>query len=171
MTRVAVIGNAGGGKSTLARQLARSKGLAYHAVDRVQWLPGWRPASASAVRAAQDEWFAAPTWIIDGFGPWDEIERRFADADTIIFIDLPLWRHMWWAAKRQMACLFRPRSDGPEGCPMLPMTRRLFQMMWRIHRDIRPRLMDLVNRHGAGRDVFHIRSVRELDAFRRAHGC
>ncbi len=40
MTRVAIIGNAGGGKSTMARKLAAARGLPYFAVDKFQWRPG-----------------------------------------------------------------------------------------------------------------------------------
>jgi len=38
--RVAVFGNAGGGKSTLARRLAQLTGLPLHVVDMIQFRPG-----------------------------------------------------------------------------------------------------------------------------------
>ncbi len=41
MTRVAVIGNAAGGKSTLCRQLSHARKLPYFPVDKIQWRPGW----------------------------------------------------------------------------------------------------------------------------------
>ncbi|TCS64886.1 hypothetical protein EDD55_101217 [Varunaivibrio sulfuroxidans] len=48
MTRVAIIGNAGGGKSPLARRPVKSGEVTtYRAADRVQWLP--KPASVRAV--------------------------------------------------------------------------------------------------------------------------
>ena len=40
MKRVAIIGNAGGGKSTLARELATASGLPLHVLDKIQYLPG-----------------------------------------------------------------------------------------------------------------------------------
>ena len=36
-----MIGNAAGGKSTLARHLARRRELPVIEVDRLLWLPGW----------------------------------------------------------------------------------------------------------------------------------
>lgn len=36
-------------------------------------------------------------------GPSDLMEARFAAADTIIFVDLPLYVHYWWTIKRQVA--------------------------------------------------------------------
>src|SRR5215470_19984474 len=40
MKRVAVFGNAGGGKSTLARQLAELTGLPLYVVDMMEFAPG-----------------------------------------------------------------------------------------------------------------------------------
>lgn len=169
MTKVAVIGNAGGGKSTLSRALAQARGLPYFAVDRIQWRPGWQLVPADEFARAHADLLLRDSWIIDGVGPWDDIERRFDDADTIIFVDHPLWRHYWWAAKRQVASIFHGRLDGPEGCPMLPVTLRLFKMMWRVHRDLRPKLRAAIAARHAGKRVFHLRSPRELARFRELY--
>ncbi len=165
MTRVAVIGNAGGGKSTLCRKLSQARQLPLFPIDQIQWKPGWTPASYDEVKRQHEHILAGDRWIIDGWGPFDLIEARFAAADTIIFVDLPLYVHYWWTIKRQVACLFRPRPDGPEGCPMLPMTWPLLKMIWQIHHHARPKLLDIVNRYRADKDVFHITSPRELRRF------
>jgi adenylate kinase family enzyme len=169
MTKVAVIGNAGGGKSTLCRTLARARGLPHFAVDKIQWRPGWQLVSAEEFAPAHAALLDRDAWIIDGFGPWDEVEKRFDQADTIIFVDHPLWRHFWWAAKRQIASIFRERTDGPAGCPMLPVTLRLFTMMWRLHRDLRPKLLAAIAARRASKTEFHLRSPRELAQFRRQY--
>lgn len=169
MTRVAVIGNAGGGKSTLCRQLSSARKLPYFPVDKIQWRPGWRLVPDNEFATAHKGLLSKPAWIIDGFGPWAEIERRFELADTIIFVDHPLWLHYWWATKRQMACIFRSRTDGPEGCPMLPVTLRLYRMMWRLHRDLRPKLVAAIDAHRQTKQIFHIRSPRALADFRALH--
>lgn len=170
MTRVAVIGNAGGGKSTLSRALSRARSLPYIAVDRMQWLPGWVAAPDEAFRAAHDAVLAREAWIIDGFGPWESVEKRFDAADTIVVVDLPFARHLWWAAKRQLVSVVRGREDGPPGCPMFPVTFRMFRMMWWIHREQRPKLLAAIATRRMNKSVFHLRSVRELAAF-EAHFC
>jgi adenylate kinase family enzyme len=43
MERIAVIGNAGGGKSTLARALASRRRLPYVEIDALLWRGGWHP--------------------------------------------------------------------------------------------------------------------------------
>ncbi len=168
MTRVAVIGNAGGGKSTLSRALAEALGLPYHPVDQLQWRPGWVPTPDVEFDAAHDALLETESWIIDGFGPWAAIERRFDAADTIIFVDHPLWVHVWWATKRQVKSILWGRPDGPEGCPMLPVTFRLYRMMWGLHREMRPKLLAAIDTRRAAKTIVHIRSPKELAAFSRA---
>ena len=165
MNRVAVIGNAGGGKSTMCRQLSETQGLSLFPIDRIQWKPGWVPASYLETKQQHDQILSNDRWIIDGWGPNEIIEERFAAADTIILIDMPLYIHYWWSIKRQIASIIRPRPDGPEGCPMLPMTWPLLKMIWNIHHNVRPGLLELVSRHHRDKRVFHIKSPRELRRF------
>jgi adenylate kinase family enzyme len=166
MTRVAIIGNAGGGKSTLARALSTARNLPLYPVDRWQWRPGWEPVPEAEVAAAETSVLTGDRWIIDGFGPWPQIEARFERADAIVFVDLPFWRHLWWATKRQAKSVFAGRPDGPEGCPMLPVTVRLYRMMWWIHRELRPRLVAAVERQRDRKPIFHLRSPADIARFR-----
>lgn len=165
MTRIAVIGNAGGGKSTMCRKLSKALDIPLFPVDKIQWKPGWTPASADEVKARHDDILAQERWIIDGWGSFEIIEARFKASDTIIFVDHPLRVHYWWTLKRQFACLFAPRIDGPEGCPMLPMTWPLLKMIWQIHYHLRPQLIELINRFSADKQVIHITSPKELQLF------
>ncbi|MGL6340316.1 MAG: flagellar protein FlaR, partial [Waterburya sp.] len=77
-------------------------------------------------------------------------------------IDHPLWLHYWWAIKRQFMCLFRPRPDFVEGCPMLPMTGKLLKMIWRIHTQLKPQLIELVNSYRGEKWIYHVKSPQEL---------
>ncbi len=118
------------------------------------------------VRQAHDAILAQDAWVIDGWGPWDAIERRFDLADTLILVDLPLWVHYWWAAERQIAsATSQELPDVPDGCSFVSMTGRLFKLMWEIHHEARPRLIELIEARRAGKTVFHIQSPEELDAF------
>jgi adenylate kinase family enzyme len=165
MERIAIIGNAGGGKSTVARRLRDLLGLPLHPIDQIQWRPGWQPAPKEELAEAHAKVLGEARWIIDGWGDFDLIEDRFRQADTVILIDYPLWRHYWWAIKRQFKCLFRARIDGPPGCPMLPMTWPLLKMIWMIDRHAMPRLRALVDKQRDQKRVYHIRTVGGLRAF------
>ena len=171
MTRVAVIGNAGGGKSTMARRLAAARGLPYHALDLIQWGPGWQPLAQDEYDAQHDAIVAGERWILDGFGDMASMDRRIDAADTVVFVDHPLWVHLWWATKRQLRSLVAGRKDGPPGCPMWRKTLPLYRMIWSIHRDLRPQLLEkIVAASRAGKSIHHLRSPRELATFERQYG-
>jgi len=166
MTRVAIIGNAGGGKSTLARRLGGRLGLPVFQVDQVQWLPGWQPAPAEVIAAAFAGWLAQPGWIIDGWGSLADLAERFERADTIILADFPLAVHYWWAMKRQAHSVLRPGGDWPPpGCQAWPVTGRLIRLMWRVHRELRPQVLALVDGYRPGRQVVILNSPAQLRRF------
>ena len=168
MKRVAIVGNAGGGKSTLGRRLAEQYGLPLFSVDQIQWLPGWVQADEGVVTRKLDEVTTTERWIVDGWGPWPTIERRLAMADTIIFVDLPLWMHFWLAAERQIsAARGENRSDPLEGCDQLAVTRRLFELIWRVDQDLKPRLQAMLERRPVTATYHHVTTLAELEAFGR----
>lgn len=164
-----VIGNAGGGKSTLCRTVSRVHALPYHAIDQIQWRPNWVPTPEAEYTAQHERLLSKERWLIDGYGSWDSVLRRLDVADTVILVDHPIWIHFWWAAKRQVKSLFVGRPDGPKGCPMFPVTIRLFKMMWWLHREMRPKLLQAIEEAIEERRprlrLIHIRSPRELRAF------
>lgn len=168
MQRIAVIGNAAGGKSTLARALAKAHGLPYHEVDALLWQPGWSAVSEETFRVTDIEILKQPTWVLDGFGPWESIERRLARADTIILVDLPIWVHFWWAADRQIAWAKGEAKNVPAGHKEPPPNRELFEMIWQIDRQSMPRLRKMVrSREESGITVVRLTSEEAVAAFQR----
>jgi len=171
MSRIAIIGNAAGGKSTLARKLSELLGIKTHHLDRLQWNPGWVPTPSDVFAREHRRILEDETWIIDGFAGWDSIETRLDVADAVIFVDLPLVTHYWWALKRQIKFALirnhKPHPDFPDGCPMLPMTWVLAKMIWNIHRFMRPKLLERIGTLAEDTLVIHIRSRKDIRVFIR----
>lgn len=164
MQRVMVIGNGGGGKTTLCLRLAESTGLPLTEVDTIQFQAGWERTPTDKVLSALASVQASDRWIIDGFGPWASIEARAELADTIIFVDHPIWVHFWWACERQMAAARgEVRVGGHPECDLRDVTKLMFETLWRVHEEIRPKLVELVERYP--QKTTWIRSPEELDAF------
>ena len=163
MERIAIIGNAGGGKSELARKLGYSLNIPVFQFNDLQWQPGWTHTPEGEIQDAHSKWLTEPKWVIDGWGNWDIIGARFELADTIVFIDFHIAVHYWWAIKRQFkAVLNLNQGWPPEGCQALPVTLRLFKLMWTIHKEIRPHLVELVYEHAKSTHVIHLKSPREM---------
>jgi adenylate kinase family enzyme len=167
MQRIAVIGNAGGGKTTLSRLLGDCLGLPVHHVDSIQYRPGWQRTPDAECDRELDGLASSASWIIDGFGSDDAIERRLTAADTVVFVDFPLPVHYWWACKRQWQSRRRQRAELPDNCPefTLGYSWKLARVMWQVHRDYRPWFRGLVDDLPATTAVVHIRSPGEWRAF------
>src|SRR3569832_2032228 len=93
MKRVAIFGNAGGGKSTLAKRLAEITGLPLHPIDSITYQPGGGEIPHAEYLEVHARLLRNELWIIDGFGCPTSAWQRFAAADTLIYVDLPLFRH------------------------------------------------------------------------------
>ena len=68
MKKVAVFGNAGGGKSTLSQRLADMTGLPWVPLDSLQYRPGGSEVPHDEFKAAHDALLQQDQWIVDGFG-------------------------------------------------------------------------------------------------------
>ncbi len=121
MKRVAVFGNAGGGKSTLARRLAETTGLPLYVLDILQYPEGYRRDRAGGGKISDDRYLelhdeilGGTEWIIDGYGSLASALERFATADTVVYVDLPLAMHYWGVTKRLATGLFKTPPGWPE---------------------------------------------------------
>jgi len=91
MSRVVVIGNAAGGKSTLARQMSIARSLPLVEIDKFLWKEGWCLAPPEEYDAKHAAVIARDEWIIEGLGGQASIPARIARATEVLLIDLPLW--------------------------------------------------------------------------------
>lgn len=160
--KIVVIGNAAGGKTKLSLRLGQIYKLPVTHVDRIQFLPGLRMRPHQETRQILDEIIQQEAWLIDGFGPLDNLERRFELADLIVFIDLPLWRHYWWLGKRQIQNLWSRRAELPEGCHELNWahTRKMIDAIRKTHVQMRPELMRILGREQLKAKTIHIRDLK-----------
>jgi adenylate kinase family enzyme len=167
--KIVIIGNSGGGKSILASKLSEVVKIPIYKLDKLQWNPGWVPTPSEKFNELHDDILTKPKWIIDGFASWESIEKRFKAANTIIFVDHSIIIHLWWALKRQFFCLFRPRPDFVDGCPMIPMTGKLIKMILEIDKLIKPKILKLLKEYKDGKDIYHIKSPKELRIFTKKY--
>ena len=165
MERVAVFGNAGGGKSTLARRLARLTALPLYAVDMLQYPTADAKRPHAEYLQAHAEVLAHDRWIIDGFGCVPSAWERFPRAETLVYVDLPLYLHFWWVTKRLLQSFYRTPEGWPAGSPMWSSTLSSYRVLWPCHRRLTPRYRQLVASARASKRVHHLRSAQDIAAF------
>ena len=165
--RIAIIGNAGGGKSTLAGRLAAELSLPLHEIDALLWRPGWAMVASAEFEAVHRRLLAADEWIVEGLGPRESLEVRIERSTHVILCDFPLWQHYWLLAERQTAWSRGELAPRPAGLEDAPPTRALFEMVWTIDRDWMPWVRDRIDAvERRGTVVFRIGSVDALERFR-----
>ena len=117
--KIAIIGYSGSGKSTLAKHLGALYRLPVLHLDTLQFLPGWVERTREEKRADLARFLDENEggWVIDGSYLKILPERRFSEADRILFLDFPrlvcLFRVLW----RYRTFRGRTRDSIAPGCP------------------------------------------------------
>lgn len=107
--------SAGAGKSTFARELGKRLHIEVHHLDALHWKPGWVEASKEEFENAQREIVMRNQWIIEGnYSSTYDIRKE--NADTIIYLEIPLTVCLYRVVKRWLLHIGKTRPDMGEGC-------------------------------------------------------
>ncbi len=158
MKRVNVTGNAGAGKSTVARELSKLLRTPLFGLDRVVWQPGWRPTPRAQRVAAEQAIAERAEWVVDGVS---SVIREAAD--TIVFLDVPRRVSLWRCARRNRKYLFHSRPGLPPNCPEIRIAPKLLRIIWDFPAKARPRILADAQREEV--QFVHLRSDEEVRRF------
>jgi adenylate kinase family enzyme len=103
--RINVKGTSGSGKTTFAQELARRLELPYVELDALHHGPNWSEPTDEEFCARVREAMTPAGWVIDGNYEAKLGETVLAEAETIVWLDLPLWlklRRMWKRTKHRI---------------------------------------------------------------------
>jgi putative MATE family efflux protein len=114
LRRIAIMGGAGAGKSTLARRLGDELGLPVIHLDRLAYGPGWARRGSDAMSAGLAP-LLEDSWIVDGtYGEASSL--TLPAADLVLWLEQPVWLRLFRAWRKTRVHRGRPRADRPDGC-------------------------------------------------------
>ena len=112
--RIAILGGAGAGKSTLARRLGQALGLPVIHLDRIVYGPGWERIEPELVRQRLAA-MLGDAWIVEGTYA-ETAELTLPRADLVLWLDQPAWLRLCRSWRKTRIHRGKPRADRPDGC-------------------------------------------------------
>ncbi len=114
--RIAIIGNAGSGKSTLSQKLHKITNLPIYYLDQYYWKPRWVRTEPYEYKKMHDAICDKQEWIIDGIN-LRVMEYRIQRADMVIFLDIPRYLCFYRIFKRTFKNYGKETPSSAKGCP------------------------------------------------------
>jgi len=167
--KVAVFGKPGGGKSTFSKALSKATGIELYPLDLIEYHKNGDKVDKEEFLASYNEILAKDNWIIDGFVSLQLLEQQLEVADTIIYIDLPYYRHYWWVTKRFLKSPFLKPEGWPDGSSALKGTIVGYKVLKLSPKFWNNELLAKLRKQNSHKNFFHLTSVAELNGFIKTH--
>jgi adenylate kinase family enzyme len=155
MSRIVIVGCAGGGKTTFAHQLAERTGAPMICLDAI-WQPDWTKDDVPAFRTLMKDAHAGETWISDGNFALATFDIRLPRATLVIWLDRPKLSCAWRAITR----VFQPGEPHRIGA-----LAKVLRFVWNFDQINRPLIEAQRIAHGRDVQVVRLKNNREIAAF------
>lgn len=165
MKKIIVIGNGGTGKSTLSKKLSSQLSLPVYHLDQISWKEGWQRVDEQTFSRKLHEILQTKEWIIDGWSYHTTMRARFESADTIIFLDYPIWLAYYGATKRYLQYFFRQNPFDPPNSLRRKVLGRTYKAMWTVYKRYIPEVRELISEFKDSKNIHVFHSRSELSSF------
>ena len=160
MARIVILGCAGSGKTTLARQLGERTGAPVICLDNI-WQPHWGEKDVPAFRILLTKAHAGEEWISDGNFAVASFDIRLPRATLVIWLE----RSRLYCAWRAITRVFKPGEAHRIGT-----LSEVLAFILRFDRVNRPRIEALRVCYGPDVPVCRLTGDRDIAAFLSSYG-
>ncbi len=160
MARIVILGCAGSGKTTLARQLGELTGAPVISLDAI-WEPHWGPNDVPAFRALMKKAHSGNEWISEGNFAVATFDIRLPRATLVIWLERSKMFCAWHAITR----VFK-RGAGHR----IGKLAEVLAFIWNFERLNRPRIEAIRISHALDVPVRRLCSGRDIRAFLSSYG-
>jgi adenylate kinase family enzyme len=161
MTKIAIVGNVGAGKTTLAEAICKALNLPHLRIETIRFDRDGKYLTPEAFTRRFKEWTDLDDWVIVGTARLFIWRALLESAEIIIYLDHPLRVNFWWASKRRVRMLLAGKRPKMKAIPF-------YKSLWLVHTKLRSGLLEILEeQRSCGKIIHHIRSPRELDRFTR----
>ena len=143
--KISVVGNSAAGKSTLSKALGCSLGIEVFSIDRIYWLSGWKLRDHDSYNRLHEKWLGMDSWIIEGVGYWNELERRISESDIVIFLDVPVELCKKKAEIRIKEESLTPNPNITSGCVYGEVKDHQMEVIEYFNSELRSKLSDYLS--------------------------
>jgi len=170
--RVLVVGTAGSGKTTVARQLARRLAVPHIELDELFWLPGWESCDDDVFRDRVEAAIAdIDGWVVCGNYRPQTVDITWPRADTVVWLDLPkplIMRRIVVRTARRVVSRRELWNGNRESVRGALAADGIVRWAWTSHRRNRERYGDMItDPQWSHLDWIRLRSPREVRNFLR----
>lgn len=163
--KIAIIGCAGSGKTTLAFRLAQLTELPLYHLDQYYWKPGWQREEWEQFQKIHDELCQRPEWIIEG--PYTKLlQNRLEHADVIVYLDIPRTQCLLRVIRRAWTHRGESIPGSPKDCPQRIMSRGFFDFLlwiWNFKSRNHDFIMHLLHEHPSQPTVYVVSNDQEIE--------
>jgi adenylate kinase family enzyme len=137
--RIAVIGRAGSGKTTVALWLGQAFALPIIHLDQLYWTSDWKPRPDALFESEHVDVIGRERWVIDGsYLGSPALAERLQRADLVVITSAPILTCLARVIRRSVRDRGRDRPDRPIGADeALSLTFLVWVVRWSWrHRDL-----------------------------------